>query len=175
MKKRIIGLMLVLSVILCACGSKDNSNEPSAEPSVGMANPWVDVAYEDMGKEIGLSMGIPEGAEIVNCSILTTENLGQIIFAYEGLELCARIKSTSEFEDISGMYYEWDLEDDAKINYCDGKIYGYKDDTENVHLCMWYDAAPGVMYSLSAVDKDLDGFDITVPAEQVFVPLQGEN
>ena len=40
---------------------------------------------------------------------------------------------------------------------------------------MWYDAAPGLMYSLSVGTTDPDGLDLTAVAEQVYVPMQGES
>ena len=47
--------------------------------------------------------------------------------------------------------------------------------TEWVELCQWYDAAPGLMYSLSVSTVDPDGLDLTAVAEQVYLPLQGND
>jgi hypothetical protein len=51
----------------------------------------------------------------------------------------------------------------------------YISETEDdVMAVLWFDAAPGLMYSLSAVGADLNGLDPLAVAEQIFVPMQGD-
>ena len=40
---------------------------------------------------------------------------------------------------------------------------------------LWYDAVPGLMYALSVYTTDLDGLDATAIAEQVYIPVQGDD
>lgn len=49
----------------------------------------------------------------------------------------------------------------------------HKGENESVDVCIWYDVVPGYVYSLSTRGADLDGFDITAIAEQVYKPMQG--
>ena len=94
-------------------------------------------------------------------------------FTLNGVEFIARIKSVGEWEDLSGIYVTWDSTEDCEISYCSGKLMTGKLDGETVELVEWFDIVPGVMYSLSCSDKDLDGLDIIAVAEQVFKPMQG--
>ena len=43
-----------------------------------------------------------------------------------------------------------------------------------VELCLWYDQAPGLMYSLSVSTTELDGLDLVAVAEVVYSPMQGD-
>ena len=89
----------------------------------------------------------------------------------------ARIKPSAEFEDISGMYYDWTATDDTwKVGYCDAKAMSYISETEDdAMVVLWYDVVPGLMYSISATSGDLDGLDLSVYAEQVYIPVQGDS
>jgi hypothetical protein len=50
----------------------------------------------------------------------------------------------------------------------------YISETEDdAMVTLWYDAAPGLMYSLSAVGNDLNGLDLPVLADQIYIPVQG--
>ncbi len=44
-----------------------------------------------------------------------------------------------------------------------------------MELCLWYDRVPGLMYSLSVYTTELDGLDLTAVAEQVYIPVQGND
>lgn len=152
----------------------DEAPATEEEATVGLANPWTEIAFEDMATEIGVNFALPEGAELVSCSVMKDENLGQAIFNLDGMEFVARIKPTAGFEDISGMYYDWTDEADVSISWCDGKFYACKDGDNTIQLCLWCDIVPGVMYSLTVSAPDLDGFDLTAVAEQMFVSMQGD-
>ena len=171
-------LIVVTAVSLFAgCGKSDKSvsNATSEDNNmVGLANPWREINPEDMSKEIGFTLVVPEGATDVVCSIMDSEGLGQLSFKLDNQEYTARIKSVSSFEDISGMYYDWTNEEDIKINWCEGKEYRYIGENEQAALCMWCDIVPGVMYSVSATGSDLNGLDLTVIANMVYTPMQDD-
>ena len=82
---------------------------------------------------------------------------------------------SAEFEDISGMYYDWTATNDTwKVQHCDARTMSYISKTEDdAMVTLWYDAAPGLMYSLSAAGKDLNGLDLPVLADQIYIPTQG--
>ena len=46
------------------------------------------------------------------------------------------------------------------------------DEDATVDLCLWFDAVPGIAYSVTASGHDLDGFDITASAYRLFLPAQ---
>ena len=90
------------------------------------------------------------------------------------MEYTARIKSADAFEDISGLYYDWADELPCVIGRCDGVCRRAITDDGMTDVCLWYDALPGLMYSVSASGADLNGFDIQAAAEQVYLPMQAE-
>lgn len=145
------------------------------EPAVGMPNPMVEVTEDEFKATLGMELGVPEGAANVKYYVIGNE-LGEMMFMLDGMEYTARIKAAAEFEDISGMYFEWTSEDDCKVKERAGKVMRNISEEENLtdDLCLWFDAAPGIMYSLATYGSDLSGFDIIAIAEKVFVPMQGE-
>ena len=146
----------------------------SAMAEVGMANPWVETDADGVMQAVGVTFGVPEGAENVVYRVLEAEHLAEMDFSWYDMEYTARIKPTDAIEDISGVYCEWSQEDFCEIGGIEGTMYRGQDGDQTVDLCLWYDVVPGLMYSVSAAGPDLDGFDITAAAEQVYVPAQGD-
>lgn len=144
------------------------------EPSVGMPNPVAEATMEEIKTKYGFEFKLPENAENVRC-FLVAETMAQVDFDADGVSYTARIKPTAEYEDISGMYYTWNVVDDCKVCEADGKVMRYIGDGETIDVCNWFEAAPGIMHSLSATAADLDGFDIEAIAEQIYVKVQDEN
>lgn len=201
MKKKIVLAAIVLSALMAGCSNKaaDSSapaeaeaevKQEEAEPekedaagdaaaageSAGIANPWTATDREGILQSLGFSMDAPEGAKNVSYQMNESEGLGEMSFSYgePELEYTYRMKAAVEFEDISGLNYNWSLEESGAVSYCDAKLYRTNSDGKTIDLCLWFDAAPGMMYSLSTSDEDLDGFDITAIADQIFVPTQGD-
>lgn len=196
MKKLIIALAVCL-MVLClftACSNKDEqAAEPQAEqtasvtepeetealqseaPVSGVANPLVESDADEIMQQLGLALGVPENAENVQYFILNGDT-EEMHFTLDGLDYVARLRPTASFEDISGMYYEWTNTDDGELKGRECKLMRYCGSDSDVDVCLWYDAAPGLMYSLSTSDSSLDGFDITAAALKVFEPpMQHEN
>ena len=164
--KRVIFTGICIALLIC-CGTV--FAEKAAVP-----NPWTETGPKGFVIATGLDMHVPEGAEDVIYRVNRFDKLGEIQFVLDGISFTARIKAVFPEEDISGLYYTWESEEEVSISYCPGKTFRAKDGENTVDLCLWYDVVPGVMYSLSCSAPDLDGFDITAVAEQVFFPLQGE-
>ncbi len=81
------------------------------EPFAGMANPWkYDVSEQDVENLTGRAFTVPEGASEVAYGIMEQGKLGEMNFKLDGKSFCARMKPSEGFEDISGLYYEWDAE-----------------------------------------------------------------
>ena len=124
-------------------------------------------------QRLGVEFGIPENAEDITYYVLKSENLAEMQFTWNDMRYTARMKPAAEFEDISGLYYEaWDYEDACKIQWCEAVTSRVFDEGVTVDLCLWYDAVPGIMYSVTASARDLDGFDITASAYRLFLPAQ---
>lgn len=152
----------------------------ATEEATEIANPWTDMTPEALEQASGLSFGMPEGAEDVVYRWLESEGLAEMQFVLDGDEYCARIRPAAleagQLEDISGMYFEWENVEEVTIGHCRGTIGQAQAGSEDyVELCLWYDAAPGLMYSLSVHTTELDGLDLTAVAGMVYVPAQGED
>lgn len=185
MKKLLAVLMVAMMAMLAVACAKKDANEPGEVIStdaptkgaeekgemVGMANPMVETDAKGVMDKTGLEFKIPEGASDVQYFVINNE-LAEARFKLDGVEYTARMQPTGEFTDISGYYYEWDSQEDAKVGGLDAKMMR-KNGDPTIDVILWFDAVPGVMYSLSAQAKDLDGFDISAVAEQMYVPMQG--
>ncbi len=144
-----------------------------------LANPWTDLTAEQLEQASGVAFGVPEGAENVLYRYLPAEGLAEMQFTWNGGEYAARILPVAlqegQLMNISGMYFAWENEEAVTIGRCPGTIGQAQCGSEDwAELCLWYDMAPGLMYSLSVSTTDIDGLDLTAIAEQVYIPMQGE-
>lgn len=188
--KRTIVTVLIMAFIMTAlvgCGSAVAVDEAetqaqaaaatqAATETAGLANPWIDTDYEGMKQATGLDLNIPSYAKDVVYRAEPEEGIAEVQFTIEetGTKCTARVKPTATAEDISGAYYTWENEEECKIDYCSGKTGMAKTENGMIEYCTWFDAVPGISYSLIAEDKDLDGFDITAVAIDLFRPMQGD-
>ena len=143
-----------------------------------LPNPWEDMNAQALQEASGLTFGVPEGAENVIYRFLRSENLAEMQFTLGSDAFCARIMPAAlekdELLDISGLYFEWENEEAVSIGSCHGAVSQAQNGGEGwVERCLWYDLAPGLMYSLSVYTSDPDGLDLTAVAEQVYIPAQG--
>ena len=73
------------------------------------------------------------------------------------------------------MYFDWENVEEVAIGHCRGVIGQAQTGSEDwIERCMWFDAVPGLMYSLAVYSTDLDGLDLTALAEAVYIPAQGD-
>lgn len=163
---------------LRAAEAEEAPAEGEEAPAIGMANPWTDTTAEDALQSLGFEMGVPQGAEDVAYRMLADESLLEMNFTLDGQAYTARMKPSAvveEIEDISGLYYAWEAEEECEIGYATGLLRQAKDDEGAVANCIWLDVVPGFVYSLSAAGEDLEGLDLAAVAAQVFKPMQGED
>ena len=189
---------MMAALALTACGKteepaedktiqvdSDVVQEAEAEESaeVGMANPWTDSDQQGVLQAMGFDMTSPEGATDVKYSYSESLGIAQMTYELDNASWTYRMQSASELSDISGMEYEWTDVQDGQVAGLEAKYYAYSDATEDteyidnvfaVQVVDWYDAAPGVLYSLSVSGTDINGLDIQVFAEQLYTPLQGD-
>ena len=145
-------------------------------PIAGVPNPWTETTAEGLMEALGIAFTVPEGAQNIAFRMLESDSLAEMDFDLDGMSYTARIQPAVEWTDISGMYYEWEnTMEDFTIGNCPAWEGRAADDQGTADLCLWFDVAPGLMYSLSTVSEgDLDGFDLTAIAEQVYTPVQGD-
>ena len=147
---------------------KHDSGFVGYEP-VSIANPWLDLTQQELLDESGLSFGVPEGAEDVIYRYLPAEHLAEMQFTLDGDEFCARIQPADEPMNISGMYFEWEDEQEIQIGECAGTIGRAQTGSEDwTGLCQWYDTDQKLQYSLSVYTTDMDGLDLTALAKQIY-------
>lgn len=147
---------------------------------VGMENPWLELDAEEFMQVSGLEFAVPEGAEDVVFRYLPEEELAEMQFTLDGDEFCARIQPAAleygQLMNISGIFLPMENEEEISVKHCYGTVGQSQTGSEEwVELCLWYDIVPGLMYSLSVYSTDLDGLDLTAVAEQVYVPVQGDD
>ncbi len=167
----IIVLLCVLLVFGAGCKPKA---EPQPAPEANMGNPWTETDHERFTKDLGLDLNVPEGAENVVFRENLTEQLGEMRFTLNGIDFNTRIKGAGSFEDISGMNYTWEHEEEGNAHWHQEKLMQAKDGDNTVRVFLWHDVVPGIMYSLSCAAPDLEGFDIIAVAQMVYKPMQGD-
>lgn len=135
-----------------------------------LANPWAETTADGVRQALGVEFGVPDGATNLRYAMLAEDGLAEFTFTWYGMDYTARIMPADAFTDISGLYYEWNLSADWRIQGCESRVLRAYADDRVVDLCLWYDAGAGLMYSVTASGDDLDGFDITASAEALYLP-----
>ena len=118
-------LCLLLTLVLLSACSLPPAAQPSPTPppaqemteeavqeqeSAGLPNPIRESSAEDIEALFGLSMRAPSGAEEISYSIIQTETpIAQLRFSLDGADYCFRAARAFPYEDISGMYSDWEL------------------------------------------------------------------
>ena len=165
-------------------GAAPQAQEKEEEGPVGIANPWTDCTEEEVWEYAPNGFSAPEGATNVKWSLMKAENdtalpgtMVQLTFDYDGVSFTAREQPVAgeEIVDISGMNYDWTVTEEGTLQNWGGgnmpcRTSRYIGEDEYVDVCLWFDIETGYAYSLSAVAKDLDGFDIEAVAAQIYDP-----
>lgn len=162
MKK--LTILLCLFVLLCGCeaAAKETESVASTESAVGteIANPMRKVTDAKLIKEYSRGLSQPEGVSEATY-YLYNDTLFEIRFEKDGARYNVRTAVSDSFEDISGMYYKWTIEEGLDNIGLEGSAKRYIGENETVDVVAWYDKESKVNYSLSVVAADLDGFDPT--------------
>ena len=159
--KKILALILCASMLVCPVFAEE------AESG------FMSSSEEEIMQMLGVRFGHTD--EMSDVFYETVGTLAQLNFMMNGVSYTARIQSTNEFQNIAEFEFDpWAISDDCMIGWCEANTMLAQQDGEIFALCLWYDAAPGLMYSVSARVNDLKGLDIQKAAESVFAPLQDE-
>ncbi len=151
-------------------GAGLNENRPVV---IGMPNPIRESTAEDILNTLGVTFVVPEGAENVQYSVIG-DSLAQMDFVWNKAECTARAEPSGEtsLKDISGFYYNWKNSAELKVGYNEAKANWTKDENGNsVGICIWWDAAPGIMYSVS-MKSDANAENLKKLANAVYVQMQ---
>ena len=140
-----------------------------------MPNPVVESSFEEIQEKLGITFGIPKDAENIYYSIIAGD-LAQMDFTWQEAECTARIKAstTTELEDISGFYYEWDKEIELPVGYNSATARWIEADGETIGICIWQDIVPGLTYAVS-MRENATLENLFILANAVYIPVQGDS
>ena len=172
------GIITISAIILASlAGCSGNTAAPvqqeqTAEPVAGLANPWnYEATAQDIKDLTGKELIIPDGATDITYGILDTEKLGEVSFTLDGKQYCARLKVTEDYEDISGLYYEWDADGvDVICGYDADVRQNFADTINNV---LWSDGS--IMYSVYTPDGGNDCTDVIGTARLLVTPPEPDS
>ena len=145
----------------------ESSTEELSGESMQVANPWRESSEAEIEELMHIEIDLPGDFSNVYYQVMNEGELCEIDFDYLDLTFTYRMKETNGREDISGMYYDWDMEDTADFHGYEAYASRAVTDEETADLFEWYDKDGGNMYSLGTTAKDLDGFDIQAVAEML--------
>lgn len=185
MKKNIISIILASIVAMGLTGcvnvniSEDGINitgdatapvqeDTPEENGVGLANPWEEITPADLAEYHAISFVIPEGAEAHGYRWNESLKMAEVDFTLDGLDYNYRMAYSKLFQDISGLNYDWTVEDTLKVHECEGRTMKYIGEDESVEACSWYDEVWSRTNCLSVMSNDLDGYDILAVVDQVY-------
>lgn len=163
--KRLFLLLLLPLFLMTGCKQKQ----------VQMPNPVVESSFEEIQEKLGITFGIPKDAENIYYSIIAGD-LAQMDFTWQEAECTARIKAstTTELEDISGFYYEWDKEIELPVGYNSATARWIEADGETIGICIWQDIVPGLTYAVS-MRENATLENLFILANAVYIPVQGDS
>lgn len=197
--KRTLALLLAVILVLClaACGGKTPANDPANDPANNPSgktddqpdnppeeqqeNPWTEVSADEVYNHLGFRFGIPDGSTNIIYRWDDKDGIAEMLFTdIHGVEITARAKRTLEFEDISGMEYDFSQNPD---NYGHGPdLYLNNDSIDNlrgdwhllntdegmVNLGQWFYEGSPCCYSFS-ISAVTDAGVIDMHYNEVFV------
>lgn len=160
---KIFCLLLALA-LLAGCG---RTAAPTNEPTIGMPNPQKESSEIEILTRFGTVMRLPEGGLVDNYFIIEGENsIAEMRFTLNGSNYIARFMPAAEYEDISGMHYEWQHTETANDLY--NTTLRYNDGAQGV--IDLFDANLGLICSLST-DSGADPDTLRSVAREVFAPV----
>ena len=154
----------------------DDSADEDEAAAIGVPNPIIEATAAEVLERTGVSFATPAGAQDVAYFIIETDSsaIAQMTFTLNGVDCTCRICGagvpTDGLEDISGMYYEWTSEDATLVGGNDAELYWIEGEQG---IVLWYDYAPGLLYSL-AVDSGATRDNLLLLAEELYNPVQGD-
>ena len=163
-------------MMICSCTSKKSfTTGANQQAIVSMPNPIRESTQAEILEALGVVCAVPEHASDIGYAIIA-DKTAQINFMWRNARCTCRVQPSSELElkDISGFYYTWKNEIDAQVGCNDAKVKWTTDENgESVGICIWWDAAPGIMYSVS-MKKNASKENLLELANAVYIQMQGD-
>ena len=148
-------LVLAITCVGCACGKSNNSQ---------IGNPWnYDASTDDVKKLTGQDFIVPSGATDVTYAVLESEKLAEMNFTLNGINYTLRMEPTPDLKDISGLYYEWDVEGVYNIDGIEFKARTNNSD----HICNVLWRQGDISYSLTNNSGNVTDLDLVNVAKQL--------
>jgi len=129
---------------------------------------------------LGLNMDVaPEGAENESFHVESTPSqeteelvIAETLFTLDGVNYSYRTAATIEikedFADISGLDKEYQCSSQVKVGWCSARLYYNPGEDGKI---VWFDIAPGLLYSLS-MDNGASEETLINMAEELYNPAQ---
>lgn len=120
----------------------------------GIGNPWSECSNEDIRGHLGQAFTINDDYRNVTIRWNDVIGMAEMLYSYGDLDLNARMQAAAEFNDISGLYIEWDTVEDITVSLGDKTVPGTlstaktEEGIQQLMLCFSKD--DGLMFSLSA-------------------------
>ena len=160
---KIFCLMLALA-LLAGCG---RTAAPTNESAAGLPNPQKESSESEILTRFGTVMSLPQGGLVDDYFIIEGENsVAEMRFSLKDSNYVARFMPAAEYEDISGMHYEWQHTETANDLY--NTTLRYNDGAEGV--IDLFDAHLGLLCPLST-DSGADPDALRSVAKEVFSPV----
>jgi hypothetical protein len=165
--------VLIFFVLIYICLLSGCQTKAEKEPTPEVVNPLQESSDKEIIDTLGMNLNVPEDAQNISYFIIEiaeVNSTAQAMFTRDIVDYTYRIRSTTEFEDISGAYYEWETIKEIEISYCSGEV-RFNEGKEGI--CLWYDTVPGLMYSIYATSGASEegllsiAYELYVPAEDV--------
>lgn len=177
--KRILLFLISGCFLILGCTKKSTEKVVNeTEEVVQMVNPIKESSAEEILQKVGVEIGVPQNASKICYSIITTNEglIAQMDFVWKNSECTARIQPSAslQLEDISGFYYNWKNETTCSVAYNVAQV-KWTDavDGKNPGICIWWDAVPGLMYSVSMRNNADEQF-LSELANAVYIQMQGD-
>lgn len=139
--------------------------ETQKEEPVGLANPWeYDVSPEEVKELTGGEFIVPEEASDIVYGVMKEAKLAEMNFTLGDVRYCARMEPADDFEDIAGLFYEWDAEGVEDMGGAEALVRINLE--ENVTNVLWYDGS--MMRSMYTNGADSEGYEVVRMARIVF-------
>ena len=161
---------------ITGCSSKQKITEQQSEKKmVGIANPIHESSAAEIQSLMNVQFGVPDGAEKLRYSIIAGK-LAQMDFEWEEADCTARIKPDLVGEgeaitDISGFYYRWSNEVEAKVGNNSAQVkWIITDSGEVLGICLWQNKDAKLTYSVS-MKQNADSEKLVKLANAVYLDV----
>ncbi len=167
---------IIFMIAITSCSSKQkNAEQQSEKKLVGIANPIHESSAAEIQSLMNVQFGVPDGAEKLCYSIIAGK-LAQMDFEWEEADCTARIQPDLVGEgeaitDISGFYYSWSNEVEAKVGNNSAQVkWIITDSGEVLGICFWQNKDAKLTYSVS-MKQNADSEKLVKLANAVYLDV----